>query len=143
MFNNLITDLTKKVQSNYFVKEKFESGIVLLSWEVKSIRLYGCSIVKSYAYFKNFEFWISGFYVNVPFFVSNLNLTEDRNKKLLLNKKQILHYNNLLKFKGFSIIPAKVYWKNNFIKVELFFCKGKKNIDKKNDIKYKYMYNEN
>lgn len=135
MVINIITDLTKKINLNYFVKEKIECGIVLLPWETKSIRFYGCSIVNSYAFFKNFEFWLAGMSINIPFFIEDYkNLLQNRKKKLLIHKSKILSYIGLLNLKGCTFVPSKIYWKNNFIKIEICLVKGKKKIDKRKDI---------
>lgn len=132
-YKNIVTDLKKQIEYNYFIKEEIECGIILLPWEVRSIRTNGCSIINSYASFKKEECWLNGMIINFYDFLKE----KDRNKKILMHKKEIKKYQNILKTNKMSAVPSMVYWKNNLIKIQLCFVKGKKKFDKRESEKMK------
>lgn len=119
---------------NFFIEDKIEAGIVLYGTEIKSIRAGKVNIKDSYADIKNGEVYIHGMHIN-PYEHGNIfNKDPLRDKKLLLNKKEINKLIGLTKQKGFSLIPISIYFKGNFIKVELGIGKGKKLYDKRQDL---------
>lgn len=119
---------------NFFIEYKIEAGIVLYGTEIKSIRAGKVNIKDSYADIKNGEVYIHGMHIN-PYEHGNIfNKDPLRDKKLLLNKKEINKLIGLTKQKGFSLIPISIYFKGNFIKVELGIGKGKKLYDKRQDL---------
>jgi len=128
----IILDLNRKILYNYYIKKKYECGVVLFSNEVKFIRHSGCNILNSYVVFEKKECWIVNFYVNIS--IKSLN---NRKRKILLHKKEINDLYIFSQSKGNSIIPSSVYWKNNFIKMELCLGVGKKLYDKRVSIKNK------
>ena len=128
----LILDLSKNISYNYYIKKKYECGVVLASNEVKSIRHYGCNILGSYIVFEKLECWLINFYINI----AKINLN-NRKRKILLHKNEIKDLYDISKIKGYTIIPSSVYWKNNFIKMELCLSIGKKKYDKRASIKNK------
>lgn len=138
MKNKIITDCKKNITYNYLIKEEIEAGIVLLPWEVKSIRYNGCSIINSYSFFKKEECWLYGMIINLPNFLNNEEIKKNkRNKKILIKKKEIKKYKNLIKTEKISLVPSTVYWKKNLIKIQLCLVKGKKKHDKRNEEKLK------
>lgn len=135
---NCVADFTKLVSYNYFIKSKYEAGIILLGWEVKCIRLGGVDLSSSYISFKNFNFFLIGSVIErFSFICIKDDINASRDKKLLLNKKENLILLNFINCKSHAIVPSKIYWKNSFLKVELCLCVGKKKYDKRRELKDK------
>jgi SsrA-binding protein len=126
----------KKAGFNYEVLERFEAGMVLFGQEVKSIRTAHVNLGGSYVVFNRAEPYLTG--VKIPPYQPNnagADYNEERQKKLLLNKKEIDYLMGRTKTKGFSLIPLKIYEKSGRIKLEFALAKGKKKFDKKEKIK--------
>ena len=116
---------------NYNINDKIEAGIVLFGTEIKSIRAGKVNLKDSYAIIKNGEVYIYGMHIS-PYEHGNIfNKDPLRNKKLLLNKQEINKLIILTKQKGYSLIPISLYFKGNFVKLELGIGKGKKLYDKR------------
>ncbi len=127
----------KKATFEYFIEECFEAGVELVGTEVKSIKAGKCSINESYVRVYKGEAFITGMNVT-PYENGNIfNRDPLRERKLLLNKKEIDKLLGKSKEKGYTIIALKVYLKGNFIKLEIGLCKGKKLYDKREAIKEK------
>ena len=119
---------------NYNIEDKLEAGIVLSGTEIKSIRNGKVNLKDSHAYIKNGEVYISGMHIS-PYEHGNIfNRNPLRERKLLLNKKEIFKLFGLIKQKGYSLIPISIYFKGSFVKVELGIGKGKKLYDKRQDL---------
>ena len=119
---------------NYSIEDKIEAGIVLFGTEIKSIRAGKVNLKDSYANIKNGEVYISGMHIS-PYEHGNIyNKNPLRDRKLLLNKREINRLIGLTKQKGYALIPISIYFKGNFVKVELGIGKGKKLYDKRQDI---------
>ncbi len=104
---------------NYNIESKLEAGIVLFGTEIKSIRNGKVNLKDSYAYIKNAEVFVSGMHIS-PYEHGNIfNKNPLRDKKLLLNKKEINKLIGLTKQKGYSLVPISIYFKGNFVKLEL------------------------
>jgi len=126
----------KKALFNYEVLEKFEAGMVLFGQEVKSIKTGHINLAGSYVTLTSGEPFLVG--VKVPPYQPNnagADYNEERQRKLLLNKKEIDYLMGRTKTKGFSLIPLKIYEKNGRIKLEFGLAKGKKKYNKKEKIK--------
>jgi SsrA-binding protein len=126
----------KKGAFDYEILERFEAGMVLFGQEVKSIKTGHINLSGSYVALRNGEVFLLG--VKVPPYQPNNaggDYREDRDKKLLLNKKEIDYLTGKTKVKGFSLIPLKIYENNGRIKLEFGLAKGKKKYDKKEKIK--------
>lgn len=136
---NIVTDLSRKVSYNYFVKQKYEAGVILFGWEVKCVRVNGINLVGAFVSINTcFNVILFGSVVNISNFVFNYSeLESSRNRFLLLKKKEILYVYSALKVKGYTLIPLKAYWKNSFLKIELALCIGKKLYDKRQILKNK------
>jgi len=119
---------------NYSIDDKLEAGIVLTGTEIKSIRAGKVNLKDSYVNIKNGEAFVYGMHIS-PYEHGNIfNKDPLRTRKLLLNKREI---NKLLGYttqKGMSLIPTKLYFSGNFVKLELGIGKGKKLYDKREDI---------
>lgn len=119
---------------NYFIEDKLEAGIVLSGTEIKSIRAGKVNLKDSYAIIKNGEAYIIGMHISPYEHGSIFNKDPLRNRKLLLNRKEINKLIGLIKQKGFSLIPISLYFKGSFVKLELGVGKGKKLYDKRQDL---------
>ena len=119
---------------NYTIDDKLEAGIVLYGTEIKSIRNGKANLKDSYAIIKNGEVYIVGMHIS-PYEQGNIfNKNPLRDRKLLLNKREINKLIGLTKQKGYSLIPINMYFKGNLVKIELGIGKGKKLYDKREDI---------
>ena len=119
---------------NYNIENKIEAGIVLTGTEIKSIRQGNANLKDSYAVLKNGEVFIIGMHIS-PYEHGNIfNKEPLRDRKLLLNKREIAKLIGLTKQKGYSLIPISLYFKGNLVKVELGVGKGKKLSDKRQDL---------
>ena len=119
---------------NYTIENTIETGIVLSGTEIKSIRKGKVNLKDSYSIIKNGELYIVGMHIS-PYENGNIfNKDPLRNRKLLIHKSEINKLIGLTKQKGYSLVPIKLYFKNNFVKLELGIGKGKKLYDKRQDI---------
>ena len=119
---------------NYTIEDTIETGIVLYGTEIKSIRNGKVNLKDSYAAIKNGELYIFNLHINPYEFGNIYNKDPLRDRKLLVNKREIHKLVGLIKQKGYSLIPISMYFKGNFVKIELGIGKGKKLYDKRRDI---------
>ena len=127
--------LNRKAKYNYQISETVEAGIVLTGTEIKSLRLGKANIKDSYARVKNNEIFLINMHISSYDNGNIFNHDETRERKLLLHKKEILKFRDKIKLEGYTIVPLKVYLKNGKAKVLIGLAKGKKNYDKREDIK--------
>ena len=119
---------------NYIIEDTIEAGIVLTGTEIKSIRKGKVNLKDSYATIKNSEVFLHNLHIS-PYEFGNINNKEPlRDRKLLLNKQEINKLIDLTKQKGYTLVPIFLYFKNNFIKLQLGIGKGKKLYDKREDM---------
>jgi len=134
--------LNRQANHNYFIYDTYEAGIVLTGTEIKSIRSGKCNIKDSYCIIKNYELFLLNMHISAYEQGNIFNHEETRTRKLLLHKKEILKLNNKVSLEGYTIIPLKIYFKDNLAKVLIGVCKGKKNYDKKEALKEKDIIKE-
>ena len=127
--------LNRKAKYNYQIFDTIEAGIVLTGTEIKSLRLGKANIRDSYVRVKNNEMFIINMHISSYENGNIFNHDETRERKLLLHKKEILKFRDKIKLEGYTIVPLKVYLKNGRAKVLIGLAKGKKNYDKREDIK--------
>lgn len=125
----------RKANFEYAILDKYEAGISLEGTEVKSLREAKVSIVESYARVIKDEVFLIGANINEYKYGNINNHIPVRNRKLLLNKKEIKKIKEALTEKGLTLIPLKMYFKNSKVKVELGIGRGKKLYDKRESIK--------
>lgn len=127
----------KRAYYDYFISEQLEAGISLEGSEVKSVRAGGISINESFVKIMSGEIFLINAYIK-PFEKSS-SFTPDsrRSRKLLINKSQIAKYEEEISQKGLTIVPLKVYLKDNLVKIEIGIGKGKKLYDKRETLKEK------
>ena len=127
--------INRKAKFDYFTYETYEAGIVLTGTEIKSVRNGKANIKDSYAIIRDDEAYLLNAHISLYKEGSSFNHEEQRTRKLLLNKKEILKIKNKLDIEGYTLIPLKMYFKGEKLKVLLGVCKGKKNYDKKQSLK--------
>ncbi len=125
----------KKAQFEYFVLKKFEAGVSLTGSEVKSIRAGNVNIGESFVTFRKDEAFLHNMFVktyeNSTFFQTD----ERRTRKLLLHKSEIEMLTSKTAEKGLTVVPLKIYFSRQFVKIEIALCKGKLLHDKRETIK--------
>ncbi len=132
----------KKAYHEYFLEEKYETGIELHGTEVKSLRSGKCSIKESFVRIENEEVFIYQMHIP-PYEKGNIfNRDPLRPKKLLMHKEEIRRLMGKIQEKGYTLVPVEVYFKNGRVKVEIALAKGKKLYDKRADIAKKDMRRE-
>lgn len=125
----------KKAYHDYFVEETFECGIELTGTEVKSLRENGASLRECYATVRRGEVWLHGIHIAPYSHGNRANVDPDRQRKLLLHKKEIRYLIGKTKERGFTLVPLSLYLSpQNRVKVELGLCRGKKLYDKRDSI---------
>lgn len=128
----------KKVFFDYFVSDLVEAGIVLEGCEVKSIRNGGASLIDSFVVIKNGEAVLKNAYIATYDKTTSFKPDERRDRKLLLNKSEILKLQRMAKEKGFTLVATKLYINDRGkVKVEIGLAKGKKLYDKRASLKEK------
>lgn len=126
----------RKARHDYDIVETYNAGLVLMGSEVKSIKAGKANISDAYCYVSiNNEVWMKNSHVSKYDSDVFTNHEEKRERKLLLNKKEIRKIKEQISEKGFTIIPLKMYLNKGNIKLLIGVCKGKHNYDKRNDIK--------
>jgi len=125
----------KKAYFEYFIEDTFEAGIVLKGSEVKSVKNGHMSIVYSFVSIKDNEVFLKNAYIKPYEKANNFAPDEKRIRKLLLNKIEIEKIKKKVETKGYTLVPTKVYLKDNLVKVEIGVARGKKLYDKRETIK--------
>lgn len=125
----------RRARHDYFIEEEYECGIVLTGTEIKSIRDGKCNLKDCYAIVRNYELYLLNMFISHYKEGNIFNHSETRTRKLLMHKKEILKLNDKIRLEGYTLIPLKLYFKNNKAKILLGLCKGKKNYDKRESIK--------
>lgn len=129
-----VVTTNRKARHDYTILETYEAGISLTGTEVKSLRLGNANLTDGYATITNGEVWLSGMHISPYAHGSHANVDPLRTRKLLLHKKEIRKLFARTHEKGFTLIPLKVYFKNNHAKVLIAVARGKKAYDKRHDI---------
>ena len=124
----------KKAYHDYFIDEKYETGIELYGTEVKSIRMGKCSIKEAFVRIENGQIYVYGMHIS-PYEKGNIfNKDPLRQRKLLMHRQEIDKLQSKIKEKGFTLVPLQVYFKGGLVKVEIGLARGKKLYDKRDDI---------
>lgn len=123
----------KKVFHDFFVEETYEAGIELVGTEVKSLRAGKANLKDSYIDIRNGEAYIYGMHIS-PYDHGNIfNRDPERDRRLLLHKREIMKLFGLVKQDGYTLVPTKLYFSGSKIKVEVALARGKKLYDKRDD----------
>ena len=122
----------KKARFEYYVEDKFEAGLVLEGWEVKSLRAGNIQINDSYILLKDREAFLFGALITpLPTASTHVRPDPQRTRKLLLNRVEINRLASAVERHGYTVIPLTMYWKNGRAKLAIGVAKGKKNHDKR------------
>jgi SsrA-binding protein len=124
----------RKAYHDYFVDETLEAGLVLVGSEIKSIRAGQVNLRDSYVAIRNGEAWLIGCHIAGYSEASYQDHDPRRERKLLLHRREILKWRNKVEQRGFTIIPLKLYLKDNRAKMELGLARGKHTYDKREAI---------
>lgn len=128
----------KRAEHDFLIIDKYTAGIVLTGTEIKSIRSGKASLVDTFCYIHNRELWMKNSYIAEYDFGSFNNHSTRRDRKLLLNKKEILNLQNETKSPGFTIVPLRMYIdEKGHAKLVIGLCRGKKEYDKRDTLKEK------
>ena len=124
--------LNKKAKHEYHIEERFEAGLSLLGWEVKSLRAGKAQLVDAYVLLKNGEAWLLGPHI-MPLNTASTHVVADptRTRQLLLHAKAIAKIIGKVNQTGRTCIPLALYWKKNKVKCEIALVTGKKQFDKR------------
>lgn len=128
----------KRAQHDYLIIDRYTAGIVLTGTEIKSIRAGKASLVDTFCYIHDGEMWMKNSYIAEYEFGSYNNHSARRDRKLLLNHREIRHLADDTRQPGFSIVPLKIFLsEKGLAKVEIALCRGKKEYDKRATLKDK------
>ncbi len=126
----------KKARHEFILDKKFEAGIELQGWEIKSIREGKVNIADSYVFLKNGEVFLLNAQIQPLNQASTHVLCEpNRQRKLLLHKREISELIGAVERKGYTLVATSMYWVRNWVKIQFCLAKGKHEHDKRSDIK--------
>lgn len=122
----------KKASHDFFIEERYEAGISLQGWEVKSLREGKAQIKESYITIKGGEAFLFGAHI-VPLSTASTHIRPDptRTRKLLLHRSELNKLIGLVERKGYTLVPTAMYWKKGMAKLEIGLARGKKLHDKR------------
>lgn len=127
--------VNRKAKHDYYIDSTIEAGVVLKGTEVKSIRNGTANLKDSYAIIRNGEVFLLNMHISHYKEGNIFNHEETRTRKLLLHKKEIYKLHDKIRLEGFTLVPLKLYFKEDYAKVLLGVAKGKKDYDKRETIK--------
>lgn len=122
----------KKAGFNYFIEERFEAGLALQGWEVKSLRAGKAQLSEAYVTLKDGEIWLVGSHVT-PLSSASTHVDADpaRSRKLLMHRREIDRLTGLVERRGFTLVPLELYWKQGRAKLAVGLARGKRKQDKR------------
>ena len=128
--------LNKKARHDYSFDERMEAGLVLEGWEVKSLRAGRVQLRDGYVLLKDGEAWLFGALITpLPTASTHIQPDPQRSRKLLLHREQINKLLGAVERKGYTLIPTAMYWSHGRAKLEIGLAQGKKEHDKRADLK--------
>ncbi|WP_292359288.1 MULTISPECIES: SsrA-binding protein SmpB [unclassified Methylophaga] len=126
----------RKARHEFFIEEKFEAGLVLEGWEVKSLREGKAQLSDSYVLIRHGEAWLANALITALKTASTHVVPEpQRDRKLLLNRNELNKLIGAVERKGYTLIPLNMYWKRGKAKIEIALAKGKQMHDKRATMK--------
>lgn len=130
--------LNKRARHEYTLEDRFEAGLVLHGWEVKSLRAGKANIAEAHVIIKQGEaFLLGAHFIPLPSASTHVNPDPTRTRKLLLHDYELNGLIGATEQKGYTIVPTALYWKKGRAKIEIALAKGKKKHDKRRDEKQK------
>ncbi len=128
--------LNRKARHEYSLEDRFEGGMALQGWEIKSIRQGKVNIADSYVIIKDGEAYLFGAIIQpLNSASSHVVCDPERSRKLLLNKREINKLIGAKERDGYTMVATAMYWKGPWVKLEFYLAKGKREFDKRDDIK--------
>lgn len=126
----------KKARHDYHIDERFEAGLVLEGWEVKSLRAGRAQLTEAYVHLKDGEAWLLGAHIT-PLITASTHVQADptRTRKLLLHRDELDRLIGAVERKGYTLVPLNLHWSKDRVKLEVGLAKGKKRHDKRADQK--------
>jgi len=130
--------LNKKAKHDFFIEDKFEAGVALQGWEVKSLRAGRVQMRDGYVVLQNGEAYLTGVLIT-PLQTASTHIRpeQNRSRKLLLNRRELDRLVGAVERQGYTVVPTAMYWKHNRVKVEICLAKGKQQHDKRATLKDK------
>lgn len=124
--------INKKARHDYFIEQRYEAGIALQGWEVKSLRAGRIQIQESYVILKDREAFLFGSLITpLPSASTHIHPDPQRTRKLLLHRSELTKLISSVERKGYTLIPTAMYWKHGIVKLEVGLAKGKQAHDKR------------
>jgi len=124
--------LNRRARHDYTIEDKFEAGLVLEGWEVKSLRAGRVQLAEGYVLIKDGEAWLFGAHISaLPTASSHVHPDATRTRKLLLNRAELNKLIGSVERKGYTLVPLNLHWKRGRAKLEIGLAKGKKTHDKR------------
>ena len=122
----------RKARFNYFIEERFEAGLALQGWEVKSLRAGKAQLSEAYVTVRDGEAWLFGAHVT-PLSSASTHVSADpaRTRKLLMHRREIDRLTGLVERRGFTLVPLELYWKQGRAKLAVGLARGKRKRDKR------------
>lgn len=133
MSEKIIT-VNRKARHDYEILDTFEAGMVLLGTEVKSLRNGKANLKDSYARIRNGELWLFGLHISAYSHGNYNNHDPERDRKLLLHKKEIRKLTGKVEEAGLTLVPLKLYFKHGKAKAQIALARGKRKYDKRQDL---------
>jgi SsrA-binding protein len=128
--------INKKAKHDYLLEERFEAGLILQGWEVKSLRAGRIQLRDSYILLKEGEAWLLGALITpLPSASTHISTDPQRTRKVLLHQQELSHLIGAVERKGYTAIATAMYWKKGRVKLEIALAKGKQAHDKRASLK--------
>lgn len=130
--------VNRKAHHEFSIEDRFEAGLILEGWEVKSLRAGRVQLDQGYILLKQGAAWLFGALIT-PLQTASTHIHPDqqRSRKLLLHRRELNKLIGSVERRGYTVVPLSLYWKNNRVKIEIGLAKGKKLHDKRSDQKEK------
>ncbi|MBL6752178.1 MAG: SsrA-binding protein SmpB [Nevskia sp.] len=130
--------LNRRARFDYFIEDTFEAGLALEGWEVKSLRAGKAQITEAYVIIKNGEAWLlGGHFTPLTQASTHVHVDPTRTRKLLLQQRQLAELIGKVERAGYTIVPLDMHWTRGRAKLQIGLAKGKKQHDKRADLKQK------
>jgi SsrA-binding protein len=127
--------VNRKARHQYEIINRLECGIILMGTEVKSVKIGKFSYGDAYARIENSELWLIGLHITPYDFGNRFNHEPNRRRKLLVHRQEIKRLKRYTEEKGLTLVPLRFYLKRGIVKLELGICRGKKQYDRREEIK--------
>ena len=130
--NSSTIALNKKARHDYFIEDRFEAGLSLQGWEVKSLRESHVQLTESYVLIKDNQAWLLGVHISpLPSASTHIQADPTRTRRLLLHRRELDRLIGAVERKGFTLVPLALYWKHGRAKLEIALARGKQAHDKR------------